>query len=321
MEARIKGSQQEVTSKANSKKSLLERMKKQKTLLLMAAPFVVYVIIFCYTPLIGWLMAFQNFKPAKGLFDQVWCGLDQFKFLFSDKTFLGVLRNTLCMSLINLTLGFVTSIGFALLLNEVKNVMAKKFVQTVSYLPHFLSWIIVTGIVAEVLSPSTGIINEILMKLHIIDQTKNFLADPKWFWAIVGFANVWKEMGWGSIIYLSAITAISPDLYEAAKIDGASRFQRMLHVTLPGIKPTIFILLIMNIGNVLNAGFEVQYLLGNGLVQPVAQTIDIFVLRYGIGLNNYSLATAAGIFKSFISVTLIFIANKLAKTAGEERLF
>ena len=128
-------------------------------------------------------------------------------------------------------------------------------------------------------------------------------------------------MGWGSIIYLSAITAISPDLYEAAKIDGASRFQRMLHVTLPGIKPTIFILLIMNIGNVLNAGFEVQYLLGNGLVQPVAQTIDIFVLRYGIGLNNYSLATAAGIFKSFISVTLIFIANKLAKTAGEERLF
>ena len=128
-------------------------------------------------------------------------------------------------------------------------------------------------------------------------------------------------MGWGSIIYLSAITAISPDLYEAAEIDGAGRFQKMLHVTLPGIKSTIFILLIMNIGNILNAGFEVQYLLGNGLVQEVSQTIDIFVLKYGISLNNYSLATAAGIFKSVISVTLIFIANRLAKSAGEERLF
>ena len=321
MEARIKGSQQEATSKANSKKSLLERMKKQKTLLLMAAPFVVYVIIFCYTPLIGWLMAFQNFKPAKGLFDQVWCGLDQFKFLFSDKTFLGVLRNTLCMSLINLTLGFVTSIGFALLLNEVKNVMAKKFVQTVSYLPHFLSWIIVTGIVAEVLSPSTGILNEILMKLHIISQTKNFLADPKWFWAIVGFANVWKEMGWGSIIYLSAITAISPDLYEAAKIDGASRFQRMLHVTLPGIKPTIFILLIMNIGNVLNAGFDQIYNLYSPIVYSTGDIIDTYVYRMSFENAQYSLATAIGLLKSLVSFILIVVSNFCAGKFANYRIF
>lgn len=302
-------------------KSLWNTIKKQKSLVLMSIPFIIYVLIFCYAPLLGWVMAFQNFKPAKGLFNQVWVGFDQFKFLFSDPTFLNVIRNTLAMSLINLTLSFVCSIGFALLLNEVKNILSKKFVQTVSYLPHFLSWIIVTGIVAEVLSPETGIINQLLVWFNILEKPINFFAETKYFWGIVGLANVWKEVGWGSIIYLAAITSINPDLYEAAEIDGAGRFQKMLHVTLPGIKPTIFILLLINIGNILNAGFEVQYLLGNGLVQSVSQTIDIFVLKYGISLGNYSLATAAGIFKSVISIVLIFLANKLAKSMGEERLF
>ncbi|MCR1950733.1 MULTISPECIES: ABC transporter permease [Clostridium] len=302
-------------------KSLWNTIKKQKSLVLMSIPFIIYVFIFCYAPLVGWVMAFQNFKPAKGLFNQVWVGLDQFKFLFADPTFLKVIRNTLAMSLINLTLSFVCSIGFALLLNEVKNMLAKKFVQTVSYLPHFLSWIIVTGIVAEVLSPETGIINQLLVWFNVLEKPINFFAETKYFWGIVGAANVWKEVGWGSIIYLSAITSINPDLYEAAEIDGAGRFQKMLHVTLPGIKPTIFILLLINIGNILNAGFEVQYLLGNGLIQEVSQTIDIFVLKYGISLGNYSLATAAGIFKSVISIVLIFLANKFAKSMGEERLF
>ena len=298
-----------------------KKTKKQKALVLMSIPFLIYIFIFCYAPLIGWLMAFQNFKPAKGLFDQTWVGLKQFKFLFSDPTFIRVIRNTLAMSLINLTLSFACSIGFALLLNEVRHILSKKFVQTVSYLPHFLSWIIVTGIVAQVLSTETGIVNQLLMWTHIIDRPINFFAETKYFWGIVGAANVWKEVGWGSIIYLSAITAINPDLYEAAEIDGAGRFQRMWHITLPGIKPTIFILLIINIGNILNAGFEVQYLLGNGLVQDVSQTIDIFVLKYGISLGNYSLATAAGIFKSMISIILIFLANRFAKSMGEERLF
>lgn len=313
------------TSKLNVKKkqdkNLWRKIKKQKALVLMSIPFLIYVAIFCYAPLIGWLMAFQNFKPAKGIFEQTWVGLEQFKFLFSDPNFVKVIRNTLAMSLINLTLGFVCSIGFALLLNEVKNILAKKFVQTISYLPHFLSWIIVTGIVAEVLSPETGIINQLLMGFNIIEKPINFFAETKYFWGIVGLSNVWKEVGWGSIIYLAAITSINPDLYEAAEIDGAGRFQKMWHVTLPGIKPTIFILLIINIGNILNAGFEVQYLLGNGLVQEVSQTIDIFVLKYGISLGNYSLATAAGIFKSLISVILIFLANRFAKSMGEERLF
>ena len=313
------------TSKVNIEKKptkdLWKKIKKQKALVLMSIPFLIYIFIFCYAPLIGWLMAFQNFKPAKGLFDQTWVGLKQIKFLFSDPTFVKVIRNTLAMSLINLTLSFACSIGFALLLNEVKNILSKKFVQTVSYLPHFLSWIIVTGIVSQVLSTETGIVNQLLMWFNIIDKPINFFAETKYFWGIVGAANVWKEVGWGSIIYLSAITAINPDLYEAAEIDGAGRLQKMWHITLPGIKPTIFILLIINIGNILNAGFEVQYLLGNGLVQEVSQTIDIFVLRYGISLGNYSLATAAGIFKSVISIVLIFLANRFAKTMGEERLF
>lgn len=319
MQLEAKTSKINIEKKPN--KDLWKRIKKQKTLVLMSIPFLIYIFIFCYAPLIGWLMAFQNFKPAKGLFDQTWVGLKQFKFLFSDPTFIRVIRNTLAMSLINLTLSFACSIGFALLLNEVKNILSKKFVQTVSYLPHFLSWIIVTGIVAQVLSTETGIVNQLLMWTHIIDRPINFFADTKYFWGIVGAANVWKEVGWGSIIYLSAITAINPDLYEAAEIDGAGRFQRMWHITLPGIKPTIFILLIINIGNILNAGFEVQYLLGNGLVQDVSQTIDIFVLKYGISLGNYSLATAAGIFKSMISIILIFLANRFAKSMGEERLF
>jgi len=319
MEAEVKNLSLNVET--NPKKNLFKRMTKQKTLIIMSIPFLIYVFIFNYIPLAGWVMAFQKYKPAKGLFDQTWCGFEQFKFLFSDPTFFKVVRNTLAMSLINLTLGFICSIGFALLLNELRNLLAKKFIQTVSYLPHFLSWIIVTGIVADVLSTDGGIINQLLVSLNIINQPINFFAHTKYFWGIVGISNVWKEVGWGSIIYLSAITAISPDLYEAAEIDGAGRFQKMLNVTLPGIKSTIFILLIMNIGNILNAGFEVQYLLGNGLVQEVSQTIDIFVLKYGISLSNYSLATAAGIFKSLISVSLIFIANRFAKSAGEERLF
>ena len=304
-----------------NKKSTWEIIKGQKTLILMAIPFIIYVAIFCYAPLAGWVMAFQNYKPGKGVFDQIWVGFEQFKFLFSDDVFLKVLRNTLAMSLINLSLGFICSIGLALILNEVRNRHAKKFVQTVSYLPHFLSWIVVTGIVAEVLSPSTGVVNEILKNMNLVDNPINFFADPKYFWGIVGATNVWKEVGWGSIIYLAAMTSINPDLYEAAEIDGAGRLQKIWHVTLPGIKPTIFILLIINIGNILNAGFEIQYLLGNGLIQDVSQTIDIFVLKYGIGLNNYSLATAAGIFKSVISIILIFIANKAAKSAGQESLF
>lgn len=303
------------------KKTLATRMWQQKELILIALPFVVYILVFNYAPLMGWLMAFQRYRPGLGLWEQEWVGLENFKMLFSDASFIQVIRNTISMSLINLSLGFFFSIAFAVMLNELKNRHVKKIIQTVSYLPHFLSWIIVTGIVLDVLSTETGVINQLLMALNIIEQPINFLADPKYFWWIVGFSNVWKSTGWGSIIYLSAMSSINEELYEAAEMDGANRLRKIWHITLPGIKPTIFILLLINIGNIMNAGFEVQYLLGNGLVQEVSQTIDIYVLRYGISLGNYSLATAAGIFNSVISVVLITLANKFSKAAGEESLF
>ena len=303
------------------KKTLATRIWQQKELVLIALPFVIYILVFNYAPLMGWAMAFQKYSPGLSMFEQEWVGLANFKLLFSDSSFIRVMRNTISMSVINLSLSFFFSITFAVMLNELKNKSIKKVIQTVSYLPHFLSWIIVTGIVLDVLSTETGVINQLLMTFNFIDQPINFLADPKYFWWIVGFSNVWKSTGWGSIIYLSAMASINDELYEAAEMDGASRLRKIWHITLPGIKPTIFILLLINIGNIMNAGFEVQYLLGNGLVQEVSQTIDIYVLRYGISLGNYSLATAAGIFNSVISVVLITVANKLSKSAGEESLF
>lgn len=302
------------------KESLWRRLMGQKQLMWMSLPIVLYVLVFSYYPIWGWTMAFQNYKPARDFMDQEWVGFKHFQFLFTDPTFLNVLRNTLAMSLINMVLGFATAIVFAILLNEVKTRLFKRTIQTISYLPHFLSWIIVTGIVASSLSVDDGIVNVVLMKLGLISQPIMWLSIPEYFWGIVGASHVWKEVGWNAIIYLAAITSIDPSLYEAAEIDGANRYQKMLYVTLPGIKSIVIILMIMNIGWILEAGFEVQYLLGNGVVVDWSQTIDIFVLKYGLQIGNYSLATAAGIFKTIVSITLIFAANTIAKRFGDERL-
>ncbi|GMK45074.1 MULTISPECIES: ABC transporter permease subunit [Paenibacillus] len=297
-----------------------KRFKNQGQLMWMSLPVLIYVMLFSYYPIWGWTMAFQNYKPAKSFGEQEWVGLKQFKFLFTDDSFLRVLRNTIGMSAINMVLGFVTAIVFAILLNEVKNKLFKRSIQTISYLPHFLSWIIVTGIVATSLSVDGGIVNEVLMKLGIIHEPIMWLSEPKYFWGIVGASHVWKEVGWNAIIYLAAITSIDPSLYEAAEIDGANRYHKMWYITLPGIKSIVIILLIMNLGWILEAGFEVQYLLGNGVVVDWSETIDIFVLKYGLKQGNYSLATAAGIFKTVVSITLIYAANTIAKRFGEERL-
>lgn len=297
-----------------------KEVRRQKTLLIWSGVIIIYGIIFYYLPLGGWLMAFQNYRPIDGIFHSQFVGMQKFQQLFEDATFLRVIRNTLAMGVLNLAVTFVSAIIFAILLNEVKNTIGKKTVQTISYLPHFLSWIIVTGIIHDALS-GTGIVNDLLVNLNIIDQPINFFAHKKYFWPIVAFANVWKETGWNAIIYLAAITSIDPSLYEAASIDGAGRWSKIKHVTLPGIRPTIMILLLMNVGNVLNAGFEIQYLLGNGLVQSVSQTIDIYVLNWGISQGDFSLGTAAGIFKSVVSIILIVIANQIAKKNGDERLF
>jgi putative aldouronate transport system permease protein len=226
--------------------------------------------------------------------------------------FYDVMRNTLGMSFLQLFIGFPLPIIFAIMLNEVKNVRYKKFIQTSTYLPHFVSWVIVAGIFSTLLS-GDGVVNELLLAVGFIKEPISFLAMPKWFWGICTSAEVWKELGWNSIIFLAAITGIDPTLYEAAKVDGASRWQCIRHITLPGITNTILVILVLDIGWMISIGFEKQYLLGNSLVQDYAKVLDLYILDYGIKLGRYSFGTAIGIFKSVVSIILLYGANQLAK--------
>ena len=314
-----------------NKVSKWHKLGKQKMLILMSVPFVLYVILFRYIPLWGWTMAFQSYKPNVKFSEQTWVGLKWFKELFKSYNastneyiwnleFLRSLRNTVGMSLISTALGYITAIVLAVFLNEVRVIGIKRFVQTVSYLPHFLSWVIVTGLVANVLSVEGGTLNNILQALHFIKKPVQWLSTPKYFWHIIGWTYVWKEVGWNTIVYLGAMTAIDPCLYEAAQIDGCGRLRKIWHITLPGIKPTIIIMLIMSAGHILDANFEMPFFLKNGLIQDVANTIDIYVLKFGFNLFNFSLATAAGMFKNAVNIILLLFANWLAKRSGEERL-
>lgn len=304
-----------------AKKSFLTRMMKQKALLAMSVPFLIWLFIFKYIPLWGWSIAFQDFKPALSLFNQEWIGLDHFKFLFTDANFYRVLRNTVGMSTINLVLGFVTAIGLALLLNEIRAAKFKRVVQTISYMPHFISWVVAASIISYGLSLDNGIVNIVLIKLGIIDKPILWLGKATWFWGINGISDVWKNVGWNTIIYLAAITMIDPEQYEAADIDGASRIQRIRYITLPSLKPTIVILLIMNLGYILESGFEAQYLLGNPMNLDYSENLDIYVLKYGMSMGNFSIATAAGIFKTVVSFIFLFTANHIAKKFDQPRLF
>jgi putative aldouronate transport system permease protein len=296
------------------------RVKQQKVLILMTIPFLVHVFIFRYVPIWGWLMAFQEYWPGKGILQQTWVGLENFKLLYDDPVFYQVLRNTLAMSIIKLAMGTISSIALALMLNEVRRMWFKKTVQTISYLPHFISWVVAANLVRDALSTDGGIINKVLMDLRIIKEPIMFLGIPGLFWWIIGISHVWKEVGWGAIIYLAAIASIDPTLYESAMIDGAGRLKQMWYITLPSIRPTISVLLIMNMGWVLSAGFEQQYLLQNGRVIDYARVFTIYELDYGIKMMRYSFATAVGIFRSVVSLILVFSANQLAKRWGQERL-
>lgn len=303
----------------NKPKSIWKRLWDQRYLLLMSVPMLLYVLLFNYAPLTGWLAAFQKFQPKLGIWGSKWIGLDNFKWLFGREDFLLSIRNTLAMSVINLILGTLSSVVLAILLNEVRNRSFKRTVQTVTYLPHFLSMVIVVGMAQNIFS-SNGPVNAVLQNLGLVKEPVFWLGEGKYFWGLVGVINVWKEVGWNSIIYISAMTSIDPTLYEAASIDGAGRFRRIMHVTLPGIKSTFVVLLIMNIGHLMEAGFEIQYLLGNAQVIDFSQTIDVFVLKYGISNNEYGRAIAAGMFKSVVAIILLFGANFLAKKLDEETL-
>ena len=301
------------------KKGFWATLFSQWQLMVMSVPVFLYVLLFNYVPLWGWVTAFQEYLPKDGLYGSPWTGLNNFEWLFTRPDFIQSIRNTLAMSIINLVFGTVSSILLAVLLNEVRNKSFKRTVQTVTYLPHFLSMVIVVGMAQNIFA-SNGPVNDLFLKLGIIKEPVFWLGEEKRFWWLAGVINVWKEVGWNTIIYISAMTSIDPCLYEAAAIDGAGRFNRILHVTLPGIKSTFVILLIMNIGHLMEAGFEIQYLMGNSLVENYSETIDVFVMRYGISKQKYGNATAAGMFKSVVSIVLLFGANFIAKKLDEDTL-
>ncbi|MDI4647795.1 MULTISPECIES: ABC transporter permease [Cohnella] len=303
-------------------KLFVKKLVSQRMLVLMSVPFVIWLFVFKYVPVWGWTIAFQDYQPSLAFKDQQWVGFSHFRSLFSEDRFLIALRNTLAMSGINLVLGFVTAVSLALLLNEVRKVAFKRVVQTVSYLPHFISWVVAAGIIQTMLAPD-GVVNELLKMFGVIEKGQEylFLGKAEWFWGIFGASSVWKDVGWNTIVYLAAISSIDPAQYEAAEMDGAGRLRRMWYITLPGIKPVIIVLLIMNIGYLLESGFEPQYLLGNGMNVDYSENIDIFVLKYGLQQFNFPLATAAGMFKTVVSFILLFSANHIAKRLGQDRLF
>lgn len=307
------------------KKTLLAKIKSQKMLTAMSIPFVLYMLLFSYVPMLGLIMAFQNFSitSADSLFDAPWAdfyGFGNFKELFELNEFWLAFRNTVCMGVINLVTSTIAGIFLALVLNEVKNLTFKKITQTISYLPYFLSWIIVANLVMNVLALD-GVINQILTGLHIIEDPILFLAQPNLFWTIIAVSNIWKGVGYGSIVYLAAITSIDPALYEAAEMDGAGRLRRMWNITLPCIMPTIQLLFVMNVGWVIGSGFEQQMLLRNSTTSDVATVIDLFVLKYGTNLGRFSFATAAGLFKSVANILLLLLVNLVGKRMNDTSLF
>jgi putative aldouronate transport system permease protein len=296
---------------------------KQRYLYFMSVPFLIWLVIFKYIPLWGWTMAFQEVRPksfALPVWERKWIGFEQFANLFGRPKFYEVLRNTLALSSIGIVVTFVSAITFALLLNEIRVMKFKKVTQTISYLPHFVSWVIISSI-AQIFLKDAGVLNEILMGIGIIKEPIKFLSQsgPR-FWFVVTFITIWKEVGWDAILYLSAMAGIDQGLYEAAKVDGAGRFRRMWHITLPGIRPTIIVLLILSIGSLLNVGIERQMLLSNALTKDFAEVLDWYAYLLGIGKNDYSFGTAVGIFKSAISLILLTIANKVANKVGEGAL-
>ena len=292
-------------------------MKKQRYLLYMSLPFVVWLIIFKYVPLWGWTMAFQEVKPnsfALHFWERKFVGFDNFVKAFTDRLFMQTMINTIGTSILGIAIGTVAAIGFALMLNEICFQRFKKVTQTVSYLPHFVSWVVIASIAKMILNDG-GMLDTLLgTKLHLMSTNSSL------FWLVVCLINVWKEAGWDAIVYLSAMAGIDQGLYEAARVDGAGRLQRIWHITLPGIRPTIVVLLIMSIGGALNVGMERQMLLSNGVVQDHAMVLSWFAYIRGIGTNNYGLGTAIGMFQSLVGIVLLFLANKIAGMIGESRL-
>ena len=286
----------------------------------MVLPGMIWLLVFCYLPMYGCQIAFQNYRITDALGSSEWAGLKWFSKFFHDPSFFQVMKNTLGISLLKLVFAFTAPIVFALMLNEIRNLKFKRVVQTLSYLPHFLSWVILGGIMITWLS-DTGVINKVLIAMGILDEGVSFLAKPQYFWGISVISEIWKELGWGAIIYLAAISGIDPSLYEAAEIDGANRFQRLWYITLPEISGTIAILFILQVGSIMGSNFDQIFVLRNALNDSASNVIDMFVYKIGIGNGSYSYATAIGLFRSVVSLVLLLIANKVTAKLEGSSLF
>ena len=314
--------------KKKNKESVWQVFWKQRYLQMFVLLGVVYVLIFNCAPMVGLIIGFKDYKITgglKGMFTSQWVGLKYFKEFFTEYKFPELMRNTLVLSILKLIFSFPIPILFAVLLNEVRNKAAKKFIQTVSYLPYFISWVIVAGML-RILASDTGVINNVLMALHLTKQPLEILTSPKYFTAMAVLTAIWKDTGWWAIVFLAAITGIDPSLYEAAEMDGATRTQRIRYITLPCIAGTITVVLIMALGNLLGGGlsgsnFEQCYLLGNQGNMEVSDIIQTYVMRTGLSNGRYSYATAVGMFQSVISVTLVFISNFISKRVSGNGLF
>lgn len=318
-----------VAQKSLYKKTFLQRLREEKYLQIMAWCGLIWMLIFNYAPMYGILVAFKrNFKITTPLFSkEFWTspwadhfGFQHFITFFKDAEFANIMTNTLGISLLKLLICFPLPIVFALLLNEVRNAQFKRFVQTVSYLPHFLSWVVLGGILTTWLD-SSGLINQILVRMGILNEGISFLAYPKYFWGITVISDLWKELGWSTIIYLAAISGIDQEMYEAADVDGAGRLRKMFSITLPAIQGTIIIMLILQVGQLLNTNFDQVFVLWNPLNAERSNVIDIYTYTTGMRGMRYSYATAIGLFKSVAAFILLFITNQITKKTNGTSLF
>ena len=311
------------------KKSFWARLHEEKYLQVMALLGIVWMLVFNYIPMYGILIAFKkNFYITTPLFSKKffttpWApngGFQHFINFFKDEEFFNVMANTLGISILNLIFNFTLPIVFALLLNEVRNIRFKKAVQTITYMPHFLSWVVLGGILTTWLGEG-GLFNDILIKTGILKEGIPFLAYPKYFWAITVISDLWKELGWSAIIYLAAISGIDQEMYEAAKVDGASRWKQIWTITLPSIAPTVTIMFILAVGGLLNTNFDQILVLNNPLNAPRSNVLDIYVYQTAMRGMRYSYASAIGLFKSVVAFILLFIANQVTKKLNDTSLF
>lgn len=299
--------------------SLLKKVNKTKYLWLMFLPCLLYFIIFRYAPMFGLVITFKNYNLFKGVFASEWVGLKYYITFIQNPDFFILMKNTFLLGLYKLVFGFPAPIILAILLNEMRLQVFKRFVQTVSYLPHFISNVIVASMVIMFLSPSGGMINQMIQKLGF--EPINFMMEPGMFRGIYVLSEIWQHLGWETIIYLAALTAIAPDLYEAASIDGANRWRKIWHVTLPGIAPAIVIIFILNVGKVLEIGFEKVFLMYNPAIYSTADIISTYVYRTGLIGGNFSYAAAIDLFMGIISLFFIVMANTISRRISENSLW